>query len=97
MIKKRREGRIKLPIFEYNWSKEVDKEEPNLNVIRNQINTFMFVIQNKENFKIDDFREEFKKFTKLIIRHGHLTKLEKEYRDKFLLINKFIKDKWETI
>lgn len=97
MIKKRREGRIKLPIFEYNWSKEVDKEEPNLNVIRNQINTFMFVIQNKENFKIDDFREEFRKFTKLIIGHGHLTKLEKGYRDKFLIINKFIKDYWETI
>lgn len=97
MIKKRREGRIKLPIFEYNWSKEVDKEEPNLNVIRNQINTFMFVIQNKENFKIDDFREEFRKFTKLIIGHGHLTKLEKRYRDKFLIINKFIKDYWETI
>jgi len=97
MIKKRREGRIKLPIFEYNWSKEVDKEEPNLNTIRNQINTFMFVIQNKENFKIDDFREEFKKFTKLIIRHGHLTKLEKDYKDKFLIINKFIKDYWETI
>ena len=97
MIKKRHEGRIKLPIFEYNWTKEVAKEEPNLIVIRNQINTFMFVIQNKENFKIDDFREEFKKFTKLIIRHGHLTKLEKEYRDKFLLINKFIKNNWETI
>lgn len=97
MIKKRREGKIKLPIFEYNWSKEVDKEEPNLNIIRNQINTFMFVIQNKDNFKIDDFREEFKKFTKQIIRHGHLTKLQKEYQDKFLLINKFIKDYWETI
>ena len=97
MIKKRREGRIKLPIFEYNWSKEVDKEEPNLNIIRNQINTFMFVIQNKDNFKIDDFREEFKKFTKLIIRHGHLTKLEKEYQNKFLKINKFIKNSLETI
>ncbi len=97
MIKKRREGRIKLPIFEYNWTKEIAKEEPSLNVIRNQINTFMFVIQNKENFKINDFHEEFKKFTKLIIRHGHLTKLEKEYQDKFLIINKFIKDYWETI
>jgi len=97
MIKKRREGRIKLPIFEYNWSKEVDKEEPNLNIILNQINTFMFVVQNKENFKIDDFREEFKKFTKLIIRHGHLAKLEKSYQDKFLTINKFIKDYWGAI
>ena len=97
MIKKRREGRIKLPIFEYNWSKEVDKEEPNLNIIRNQINTFMFVIQNKDNFKIDDFREEFQKFTKLIVRHRHLTKLEKEYQDKFLTINKFIKNYWETV
>ncbi|MHA1256744.1 MAG: hypothetical protein ACTSPS_14220 [Promethearchaeota archaeon] len=66
MIKKNRKGRIKLPIFEYNWSKEVAKEEPNLNIIRNQIKTFMFVIQNKENFKIDDFQEEFKKFTKMI-------------------------------
>ena len=47
MIKKRHEGRIKLPIFEYNWTKEVAKEEPNLNIIQNQINTFMFVIQNK--------------------------------------------------
>jgi len=97
MIKRRREGRIKLPIFEYNWTKEVAKEEPNLNIIRDQIDTFIFVIQNKENFKIDDFQEEFKKFTKLIIRHGHLTKLEKEYQNKFLKINKFIKNSWETI
>lgn len=57
----------------------------------------MFVIQNKENFKIDDFQEEFKKFTKMIIRHGHLTKLEKEYQDKFLIINRFIKNSWKTI
>jgi len=92
MIKKRREGKIKLPIFEYNWSKEIDKGEPNFNIIRNQINTFIFVIQNRENFNIEDFREEFIAFTKLIIRHGHLTKLEKEYREKFLKITKFIKD-----
>ena len=56
MIKRRREGRIKLPIFEYNWTKEVAKEEPNLNIIRDQIDTFIFVIQNKENFKIDDLQ-----------------------------------------
>ena len=97
MIKKRREGKIKLPIFEYNWSKEIDKKEPDLNIIRNQINTFIFVIQNKHNFKIEDFREEFKAFTKLIIRHGHITKLEKDYQEKFLRITKFIKDYWEHI
>lgn len=92
MIKKYRSGKIKLPIFEYRWSKEIDKKEPNLNIVRNQINSFMFVIQNKDKFKIDDFREEFKVFTNLIIRHGHITKLEREYQERFLKITKFIKD-----
>jgi len=96
MIKKLRSGKIKLPVFEYSWSNEIDKTEPNLNIIRNQINSFIFVIQNKEDFRIDDFRGEFKVFTKLIIRNGHLTKLEKEYQDKFLKITSFVEEIWDV-
>ena len=94
MIKKHRSGKIKLPVFEYNWSKEVDKEEPNIKVIQDQIDTFLFVIQKKENFKINDLYNEFKIFIKLIISRGHLTRLEEKYQDKFLEITKFTKDYW---
>lgn len=94
MIKKHRSGKIKLPVFEYNWSKEIDKEEPNIEVIQYQIDTFIFVIQKKENFKINDLRNEFETFIKLIIRHGHITRLEAKYRDKFLEITKFVKEYW---
>ncbi|TFG06473.1 MAG: hypothetical protein EU539_07520 [Promethearchaeota archaeon] len=92
MIKKSRSGKIKLPVFEYNWSKEVDTEKPNIELMQDQIDSFIFVINNKEKFKIDDFLEEFRSFSKLIIRHGHLTKLGKEYQEKFLYITKFIKE-----
>ena len=51
MIKKHRSGKIKLPVFEYSWSKEIDKEEPNIKFIQDQIGSFIFVIQKKENFK----------------------------------------------
>jgi hypothetical protein len=94
MIKKYRSGKIKLPVFEYSWSKEIDKEEPNIEVIQNQIDTFIFVIQKKESFKINDLRAEFKTFIKLIIRRGHLPKLNNDYKDKFLKINKFFKENW---
>ena len=94
MIKKHRSGKIKLPVFEYSWSKEIDKEEPNFRVIQDQIDTFIFVIQKKENFKINDLRNEFKIFIKLIIRHDHITRLEEKYQDKFLEITKFVKDYW---
>lgn len=92
MIKKHRSGKIKLPVFEYSWSKEIDKEEPNINVIQDKIDSFIFVIQKKEDFKLNDLRDEFKTFIKLIIRHGHITKLKKDYQDKFLKITKFVKD-----
>ncbi|MFX1337605.1 MAG: hypothetical protein ACFFDK_03265 [Promethearchaeota archaeon] len=95
MIKKYRSGKIKLPIFEYSWSKEIDKEEPNIMVIQDQIDTFIFVIQKKENFKISDLRNEFKTFIKLMIRRGHLTRLEENYQDKFLEITKFVKEYWQ--
>lgn len=96
MIKKHRSGKIKLPVFEYSWSKEINKEEPNIEVIQDQIDTFIFVIQKKENFKINDLRNEFKIFIKLIIRHGHITRLEEKYQDKFLEITKFVKDYWRS-
>ncbi|TFG27379.1 MAG: hypothetical protein EU532_07555 [Promethearchaeota archaeon] len=96
MIKKIRSGKIKLPVFEYNWSKEIDKEDPNIGIIQDQIDTFLFVIKEKENFKINDLQNEFKIFIKLIIRRGHITKLEKQYQDKFLNITKFVKEHWSN-
>ncbi len=94
MIKKHRSGKIKLPVFEYSWSKEIDKEVPNIKVIQDQINTFLFVIQKKENFKINDLRNEFKSFVKLMVRRGHITRLEENYQDKFLEITNFVKEYW---
>jgi len=94
MIKKYRSGKIKLPAFEYNWSKEIDKEEPNIEALQNQIDSFIFVIQKKESFKINDLRTEFKTFIKLIIRRGHLPKLNKIYQEKFLKITRFFKENW---
>jgi hypothetical protein len=52
----------------------------------------MFVIHKKENFKINDLRDEFKAFIKLIIRRGHIIRLETKYQDKFLEISKFVKE-----
>ena len=92
MIKKSRSGKIKLPVFEYSWSKEVNTKKPNIELMQDQIDSFIFVIKNKDKFKIDDFLEEFRSFSKLIISLGHLTKLVKEYQEKFLYITKFIKE-----
>jgi hypothetical protein len=94
MIKKYRSGKIKLPVFEYSWAKEIDKENPNIDIIQDQIDTFIFVIQEKESFKINDLQAEFKTFIKLIVRRGHLPKLNKEYQEKFLTITKFFKENW---
>ncbi|MBD3339776.1 MAG: hypothetical protein GF353_11745 [Candidatus Lokiarchaeota archaeon] len=96
MIKKHKTGKIKLPIFEYSWTKEIKKSNPNLNIIKNQIDSFVFVIHNRNRFRITDLKDEFLNFTKIIIRSGHLSKLNKDDQDKFLIITNFIKDFWET-
>jgi hypothetical protein len=94
--KKYRSGKIKLPVFEYSWSKEINKKDPDMEIIQNQIDTYMFVIKNKENFNFDDYRDEFKKFTKSLIRKGHISKLDNNYQTKFLQITKFIKLFWKN-
>ena len=96
MIKKHRTGKIKLPVFEYSWSKEIDKEQPNIEAIQDQIDTFLFVIQKKKNFKINDLKKEFTSFVKLMVRRGHITRLEESYQDKFLEITKFVKEYWHN-
>ncbi len=95
MVKKTHSLKIKLPGIEYKWTKELMKEEPNVKVIENQIKNFLFVIQNKENFKLSDFREELRAFTKLVVSQGYVTKLNKEYQNIFLEINKFVKEIWD--
>ena len=48
MTKKTHSVKIKLPFVEYNWYKEITKEKPNIDIIQNQIDNFLFVVQNKE-------------------------------------------------
>ncbi len=92
MAKKSRTGKIKTGVFEYSWTKEINKVETNKKFIQSQIDSFILLIENKESIKIGDYRDELKEFTTLIVAQGHLAKLDEEYQKKYFKITKFIKD-----
>jgi hypothetical protein len=96
MAKKSRTGKIKTPVFEYSWYKEINRTETNKKFIQNQIDSFILLIENKENIKIGDYRDELKEFTTILPAQGHLTKLDKEYQEKYFRITKFVKEQFEV-
>ena len=89
--KKGKEFRVKLPFVEYHWFKEINQDKPNIDFINNQINSFMFLIENKDKVDIENFIEELREFTKLIVAEGHLMMLGDSYKEMFLKITEFSK------
>ena len=97
MPKNARKAKIKTPVFEYSWYKEVNKIETNKKLIQNQIDSFKLLIDNKESVKMVDLRDELKEFIRIIPSQGHLVKLDKEYQDKFFEITKFVKEYFKLV
>ena len=50
MAKKSRTAKIKTPIFEYSWYKEINKTETNEEFIQGQIDSYIVLIENKVRF-----------------------------------------------
>ncbi|MFX1500200.1 MAG: hypothetical protein ACFFDH_04455 [Promethearchaeota archaeon] len=92
MAKKSRTAKVKIPFLEYSWYKEINQIETNKEFIQNQIDSFILLIENKDNVKIGDYRDELKAFTTMLPAQGHLSKLDKEYQEKYFRITKFVKD-----
>ena len=66
MAKKARTGKIKTPIFEYSWYKEISKIKTNKKFIQDQIDSFISLIEHKDSINIGDYRDELKTFSKLM-------------------------------
>lgn len=94
MAKKSRTGKIKAPFFQYTWYKEINKIDADMKFIKAQIDSFVLLIENKDKIDASNFKDELETFVSLIPAQGHLTKLDKEYQDKFFKITKFVKDTW---
>lgn len=95
MAKKSRTGEIKAPFFHYTWYKEINKIDANIKFIKDQIDSFVLLIENKDKIDVNNFRDELKTFIALIPAQAHLKKLDKEYQEKFFKITKFVKDTWD--
>ncbi|MHA1491805.1 MAG: hypothetical protein ACTSRI_19400, partial [Promethearchaeota archaeon] len=67
MAKKSHEIKVGIPgIAQYSWYKEISKKKADINFIKNQIDSFILLIKNKDKIEIGDYHQEFKEFTKLI-------------------------------
>lgn len=97
MPKKSRTAKLKTPIFEYTWYKEVNQIETNKEFIQDQIDSFKLMIDNKENVNLGDLKDELKTFIKVIPSQGHLVKLDKDYQEKFFEIAKFVKERFKFV
>ena len=95
LVKKTKEHELDLGIYKYKWGKELEKLEPDKKLIKNQIDSFIFIIENSESFHDKTYLDEMTLFSKMVLSYGHLTKLEDEYKEKFKKINQFIKKEWE--
>ena len=90
IAKKSRTAKIKTPIFDYTWYKEINKVETNKKFIQDQIDSFILLVDNKDKINPSDFRDELKTFISLIPSQGHLVKLDKEYQEKFFRIAEYL-------
>jgi hypothetical protein len=95
LVKKTKEHEVNLKIYKYKWKKELEKSEPDKKLISNQIDSFMFMIENSESFHSKTYLDEMTLFSKMVLSYGHLAKLDDEYKEKFKEINKFIKKEWD--
>ena len=97
MPKKSRTAKIKTPIFEYTWYKEINKIKTNKKFIQDQIDSIKLMIENKDDINMGDIRDELKTFIKIIPSQGHLVKLDKEYQERFFEITKFVKEHFKLV
>ena len=95
MAKKSREIKIKTPVIEYTWYKEINKTKTNKKFIQKKIDDYILLINNKDKIDPNNFKDEIEAFISIIPAQGHLNKLDKEYQEKFFKITKFVKDTWE--
>ena len=90
--KKVKSGEINTGIFKYNWQKEINKIKTNKDFIQDQIDSFLLLIKNVEKIEIGIYGAELNEFLKVIPAQGHLSKLDKEFQDKFFKISKFYEE-----
>ena len=93
MSKKTIDNKDRITESEYSWFKKIDKHHPNKQDIQNQIDSFMFYIENEDYIDINKYKDELLEFCDLILNMGHLNKLDDEYQNMFNELNKYIKDK----
>ena len=75
MVKKTKEHEINLKVYKYKWKKELEKSEPDKKLIRNQIDSFIFMIQNSESFHSKTYLDEMTLFSKMVLSYGQISKL----------------------
>ncbi|MFX1297465.1 MAG: hypothetical protein ACFFD2_21765, partial [Promethearchaeota archaeon] len=61
--------------------------------IQDQIDSFMFYVENDKYVDLNKYKDELLEFCDLILNMDHLNKLDDEYQNKFNELNKFIKNK----
>ena len=93
MSKKPRDSKDKKHVTEYSWYKEINKPHTNKKLIQEQIDNFMFYIENEDYIDFSKYKGELLDFYDLIQNLGHLNKLDEEYQIMFNELNKYIKDK----
>jgi len=93
--KKTKEHEIDLKIYKYKWTKELEKIKPKKKLVKNQIDSFIIMIENIESYHTKTYLDEITLFSKMVLSHGHLSKLKDDYREKFRKINEFIKKEWD--
>lgn len=94
MAKKTREAEIKLPFIKFSWFKEINKPETNKDFIQSQIDSFILLVENKNKIKIGVYKEELKAFLSILPAQGHLSKLDKDYQEKYFKIAEYYKSQY---
>jgi len=75
--------------MEYTWYRKItENDNPNIKIIEDQIESFLFAVQHQEDIKMNLFREELIVFTKLVIGKSIINQLSNEHQEKFLEINR---------
>ena len=93
MAKKASDNKDKKHVSEYRWYKEVNKPKTHKKVIQDQIDSFMYYIENDEFIEFKKYKNELIEFSRLVQAHGHLAHLDKEYQILFNELERFVKEK----
>jgi hypothetical protein len=89
MVKQIKGGEINTGLFKYSWQKEINKIKTNKKFIQGQIDSFMILLENLDQLDIGIYGDELREFLTVVPAQGHLSKLDKDYQDKFFIISEF--------